>query len=666
MGTAMVARGACRPANGHVLFKALATKLMMSCVVDASHRSQQRSYSSLAARRHVQLVDDADPGARAAVRTARRCCERTASSAARHSSQPGAAAGPCVSVAQTPAPHPTPHSPQSPPPPPPTPEAPQGSRPPPRRCPGPFMSFKFGAAAANSTGSTGSSASASSSPGASAGGFGAAAFGGGGGGGSPPQPAFGAPASSSGALGAGGGFGAPAAPAAPAAAQAGLSPPSQFPGGHRTRTTNPRAAPFAFAPSPTSSSPQPLFGSTGMAFSPQSAPAHGLAFNVGASAKGGFGGATAGGFGAFGAAASKPVGVGASATSGLGGAAAGGFGAAQAAGGFGAPATGGFGAAASSGVQSKPAFGGGFGAASSGGAFGGASNPGQASPAQFQPSVAPFQFSPPSSATASPVSFGNAASASHAARCAEIFRKFDTDGDGKLNKPEYKAYLQAIGAWECVADNEVKWWDQEWPKECERLSSAHSYAAGFRAPDGIRWESFLEVLYGKYRVGMVQLDLEACKQPRPAALLGWDKVVADQTLQPGQWICQVCLVRNERLSATGAPVAGCVACSMPKRSPGCSTTGAVQFDEHYQKPDPFGAEVVSRLREGVEVLEAARDSYHAAQSRLHEDNAKRQQIREASEALPSFALSSHEVLLEERDSAQEAFVAAGIVLRETM
>ena len=84
----------------------------------------------------------------------------------------------------------------------------------------------------------------------------------------------------------------------------------------------------------------------------------------------------------------------------------------------------------------------------------------------------------------------------------EIFAMFDADGDDKLSKEEYKAYLRGVGAWgtDWYTNEE---WDESWPKECEQMKSG---------TDGIGRESFESILYGKYRVGKAQMDLDKCKE----------------------------------------------------------------------------------------------------------------------------------------------------------
>ena len=96
---------------------------------------------------------------------------------------------------------------------------------------------------------------------------------------------------------------------------------------------------------------------------------------------------------------------------------------------------------------------------------------------------------------------------------------------------------------------------------------------------------------------------EPKKQPEPEELSGWSKAVADAALQPGQWICHVCLVRNERTSTSGTPVLECAACTMLR--PGFTTETVDEFDEHYRKPAPFDADLIGSLHEQVAALEGA-------------------------------------------------------------
>ena len=86
----------------------------------------------------------------------------------------------------------------------------------------------------------------------------------------------------------------------------------------------------------------------------------------------------------------------------------------------------------------------------------------------------------------------------------ELFAMFDADGDGKLSKAEYEAYLRGIGAWGSGSYTDEEW-DERWPEECKQMESG---------TDGISREGFESILYGKYRAGKAQADLDACKQAR--------------------------------------------------------------------------------------------------------------------------------------------------------
>ena len=80
----------------------------------------------------------------------------------------------------------------------------------------------------------------------------------------------------------------------------------------------------------------------------------------------------------------------------------------------------------------------------------------------------------------------------------EIFELFDVDGDGKLNKKEYKVYLQGIHQGYCVRGS----WDDEWVAVCKLADCLI---------DGITWEGFEGLLYGCYYLERLDSDLEACR-----------------------------------------------------------------------------------------------------------------------------------------------------------
>ena len=85
----------------------------------------------------------------------------------------------------------------------------------------------------------------------------------------------------------------------------------------------------------------------------------------------------------------------------------------------------------------------------------------------------------------------------------EIFAMFDADGDGKLNKDEYKAYLHGIDYWGSFNCTDARYDEVGWPEECETLESA---------PDGIGREAFVSILYGEHRFGDAKADLDQCKR----------------------------------------------------------------------------------------------------------------------------------------------------------
>eukprot|EP01043_Picozoa_sp_COSAG02_P034558 COSAG02_NODE_2425_length_8891_cov_48.519791_3_plen_359_part_00 len=96
----------------------------------------------------------------------------------------------------------------------------------------------------------------------------------------------------------------------------------------------------------------------------------------------------------------------------------------------------------------------------------------------------------------------------------EMFAMFDVDVDGRLNKAEYKNYLQDIGFW---AENE--WTDEifagdvGWKRQCEDMECS--------VEEGISAEAFERILYGMHRTAKAQADFDSCKaasaaEPEPA------------------------------------------------------------------------------------------------------------------------------------------------------
>lgn len=99
----------------------------------------------------------------------------------------------------------------------------------------------------------------------------------------------------------------------------------------------------------------------------------------------------------------------------------------------------------------------------------------------------------------------------------EMFVLFDGDKDSRLNKEEYKRYLQGVGLWGLRMEQ----WDESWQWECNQLCRY-----GCTAEQGITAKAFETVIYGStigneyvfvsglfghYRASNAQADLESCK-----------------------------------------------------------------------------------------------------------------------------------------------------------
>ena len=97
----------------------------------------------------------------------------------------------------------------------------------------------------------------------------------------------------------------------------------------------------------------------------------------------------------------------------------------------------------------------------------------------------------------------------------EIFAMFDADGDGKLSKEEYKAYLRGIGEWGTDPAYTDEGCGERWPKECEDMESG---------TEGVGKEGFESILYGKYRLGKAQADLDKAMPALNKALKSLDKL----------------------------------------------------------------------------------------------------------------------------------------------
>ena len=81
----------------------------------------------------------------------------------------------------------------------------------------------------------------------------------------------------------------------------------------------------------------------------------------------------------------------------------------------------------------------------------------------------------------------------------QLFVNFDVDGEGRLGKHQYKAFLTGIGVWGSAKYQRYTNlnWDSEWPSECQQLGST--------AEKGIDREAFT-VLYTKHRSKDVGTD----------------------------------------------------------------------------------------------------------------------------------------------------------------
>jgi hypothetical protein len=89
----------------------------------------------------------------------------------------------------------------------------------------------------------------------------------------------------------------------------------------------------------------------------------------------------------------------------------------------------------------------------------------------------------------------------------EIFMLFDTDGDGRLSKGEYKRYLQGIGYWVQRGFTDESYDESGWHGQCK----------GIECPpeEGVSAEAFETILYGTYRVGKARADLDRCQASTP-------------------------------------------------------------------------------------------------------------------------------------------------------
>ena len=85
-----------------------------------------------------------------------------------------------------------------------------------------------------------------------------------------------------------------------------------------------------------------------------------------------------------------------------------------------------------------------------------------------------------------------------------LFRMFDLDADGVLNKREFKRYLTCTGIWGSqAAYANDRAFDDAWPLQCSTL--------GGDPEEGIRQSEFEGALYGKARRGLLDRDIDAAK-----------------------------------------------------------------------------------------------------------------------------------------------------------
>ena len=90
----------------------------------------------------------------------------------------------------------------------------------------------------------------------------------------------------------------------------------------------------------------------------------------------------------------------------------------------------------------------------------------------------------------------------------EIFALFDADADGRLSQAEYKNFLRGVAAWGDAPYTDDQYDDEGWQRDCGLTASSPA--------EGITKEAFETSLYGKYRKGRAQTDLESCKRSAEA------------------------------------------------------------------------------------------------------------------------------------------------------
>ena len=86
----------------------------------------------------------------------------------------------------------------------------------------------------------------------------------------------------------------------------------------------------------------------------------------------------------------------------------------------------------------------------------------------------------------------------------QMFAMFDVDSDGKLNKEEYKTYLEGIKYWGTRDCTDEGYDTIGWPKQCNDMECS--------VGEGVTAEAFRSILYEKHRASKSQSDLSSCKE----------------------------------------------------------------------------------------------------------------------------------------------------------
>jgi len=98
-----------------------------------------------------------------------------------------------------------------------------------------------------------------------------------------------------------------------------------------------------------------------------------------------------------------------------------------------------------------------------------------------------------------------AASANAEALIAELLRRFDADGDGRLGRHEYKRFLVRLGVWGTADAYTDVFWPWTWRRVCERLRAS---------PDaGLDGAAIARRYEGRF--AMLATDVERSRAPAP-------------------------------------------------------------------------------------------------------------------------------------------------------